>query len=314
MNAIATIKKPGLQTTIQDAGRPGARHLGIPHSGAADRISFALANTAAGNPWNTPALECTLLGPTLEFSAPCGFALGGADMGAMLNSAPLDLYRHYKVQAGDLLALGPSKLGARCYITFTGGVSGSAFLGSISTYLSARIGGNDGHALRENDIIETPGAPTTQHEIPDYLRPKIGHDWMLRAIPGPEAEAFDPKILRQFYSTKFTADQRGDRMGIRLTGASIGATPREQMKSSAVFPGTVQCPPDGAPFLLLADAQTVGGYSRIAQVITADLHLTGQIRPGDHIWFIKTSTSSARDIATKKTAFFASVMSGFHLD
>jgi len=314
MNAIATIKKPGLQTTIQDAGRPGTRHLGVPHSGAADRVSFALTNAAADNPWNTPALECTLLGPSLEFSSPCGFALGGADMEATLNGAHLELYRHYKVQPGDLLALGSSKLGARCYIAFTGGITGNAFLGSISTYLPARIGGNGGHALRENDIIETAGDPTIQHETPDYLRPIINHDWMLRATPGPETEAFDPKTLRQFYSTKFTADQHGNRMGMRLTGAAIGARALGQMKSSAVFPGTVQCPPDGAPFLLLSDAQTVGGYPRIAQVITADLHLTGQIRPGDHIWFIKTGAASARDIAEKKTAFFASTMSGFRLD
>jgi biotin-dependent carboxylase-like uncharacterized protein len=314
MSAVATIIKPGLQTTIQDAGRTGARHLGVPQSGAADRISFALANAAAGNPWDAPALECALTGPTLEFSSPSGFALGGADMDASLNNAPVDLYRYYETHPGDRLTLGPARIGARCYIAIAGGIASDKFLGSVSTYLPARRGGIKGRALRGNDIVETGGAPGAPQEIPNYLRPILNRDCLLRAIPGPEANSFEPEILRCFFSTKFTADKRGDRMGLRMTGNPITAHSFQQMKSSAVFPGTVQCPSDGAPFLLLPDAQTIGGYARIAQVISADLHLTGQIRPGDQIWFNNTSASNARDIAAKKTAFYAAILNDFHLD
>ena len=311
MSKIATVIKPGPQTTVQDAGRMGARHLGVPQSGAADRISFALANAVVGNDWSAPALECPLGGISLKFAAPCAFAIGGADMHATLSDAPVASYETCTAKPGDLLDMKHATTGARIYIAFSGGVASNEFLGSAATHIPAQLGGINGRALKAGDIIARHGGWNSPIDIPADLRPTLGHDWFLRATPGPDADAFDPKTQRRFFTTMFTADQRADRMGIRLSGSEIVPAQPSPMKSSAVFPGTVQCPPDGAPFLLLADAQTLGGYRRIAQIIDADLHLSGQIRPGDRIWFQKVSPEDARRITMQRASYYASILNGF---
>lgn len=314
MMAIARIVNPGLQTTVQDAGREGFRHLGVPQSGAADRLSLALANALVGNPWDAAALECTLKGPTLKFETDCAFALAGADMHATLNGEALAAHARYNANAGDELALGSAAIGARAYIAFARCVRGEDFLGSVSTYLPARFGGVKGRSLRAGDAIESAGfetgAPT---DAPASIRPTLAHDWVLRAMPGPDFDRFGSGAARAFFSASFTADKRGDRMGLRLNGPSVAAEEAAPMKSGPVFPGTVQVPSDGAPFLLLADAQTTGGYPRIAQVAEADLHLAGQIRPGDRIWFREISAREARDMARTKQAMVASFIPGFRL-
>jgi biotin-dependent carboxylase-like uncharacterized protein len=314
MTVMATLHQPGLQTTIQDAGRRGGRHLGLPQSGAGDRVSFAFANALVGNPWDAPALECTMTGPALKFEKNINFALAGADMDARLNDQPVDRYQNANAKPGDQLVLSAAKAGARAYIAFAGGVAGCAFFNSVSTYIPAGLGGLEGRALRTGDVLRSRKTDTLEPvEIPDVLHPDFGHDWILRATEGPDTENFNPKTIRNFFSAPFNADQRGDRMGLRLIGAKTSPEEAPAMKSAAVFPGTVQCPPDGAPILLGPDAQTVGGYRRIAQVIDADLPLIGQIRPGDRIWFRRTNAQSARQTTLQRQRLIASFVSGFCL-
>ncbi|WDI33048.1 biotin-dependent carboxyltransferase family protein [Hyphococcus flavus] len=301
---VATVINPGLFTTIQDLGRSGKRHLGVPLSGAADPVSYVLANVAAGNPWNAPALECTLKGPVLRFERNVTFALSGADMSATLNNGALHSHQPFDAKKGDLLSLSAAKTGARCYIAFAGGIEGDEFLGSRSTYPPASLGGIGGRAVMENDRLFSAalkaGAGT---EIPHALRMSLAHAFVLRATAGPESMLFS-NDLQLFFAGKWTAGRRADRMGVQLEGTKMIAEKHVSMASSPVFPGTVQCPSGGTPFLLLADAQTVGGYPRIAQVIGADIHLTGQIRPGDAIWFRKTTYAEAREIGRKKAVLF----------
>ena len=290
----------------------GVRHLGVPQSGAADRISFALANAAIGNPWDAPALECALGGLALEFTGGATFSLGGANMAATMNAAPVPLYHCQDASPGDLLKLGHASAGIRCYLAIASGIAGADFLGSVATHLPARLGGIEGRALRTGDNINSHGAlQGTPVEVPSYLLPRFGHDWFLRVTPGPEYDAFSDGARRCFFSLPFSADRRADRMGVRLTGGAVAAPHTPPMKSSAVFPGTVQCPQDGAPFLLLSDAQTLGGYPRIAQIIEADLHLAGQIRPGDRIWFRETTPEAARQIAAQRISFYSGALNGF---
>lgn len=301
MNKLATILEPGLQTTVQDAGRPGFRHLGVPHSGAADLLSLTFANAAAGARPGAGALECTMTGPTLKFECDSIIAIAGADMTPLLNGAPTACYAPVEVKKNDVLKLSGAVLGARAYIAFQEGVSGEPFLGSISTYLPAEISGHQGRALRKGDVVFSAGLePKTPRETPTDLRMTLGHDFVLRATEGPETEAFTIEALTYFFTTPFTADARGNRMGVQLNGSTDTLTHSIKITSSAVFPGTVQCPPDGAPFLLLADAQTLGGYPRIAQVITADLPLTGQLRQGDRVWLRRVDAQTARDIALQR--------------
>lgn len=311
MTALATVLKPGLLTTVQDMGRPGFRHLGVPLSGAADPLSLALANAAAGNPAHAAALECTLKGPALRFERACVFALAGADMAAALNKRPIAPYMPISAFEGDVLALGAAKTGARAYIAFEGGLAGDAFLGSVSTYAPAELGGVEGRALTAGDTLRAAGlAAGSPRGIPAPLRPPLARDAILRALPGPEAEAFAAADIERFFTSPWTVDRRADRMGLRLARPRLTEPSAGAMASSAVFPGTVQCPPDGAPFLLLADAQTVGGYPRIAQAIAADLHLAGQLRPDARLWFRRTTRGEALDIATRKSALLADFLPG----
>ena len=306
---IAEIITPGLQTTIQDLGRPGLRHVGVPLSGAADPLSLSLANAAAGNLANAAGLECTLQGPVISFHQATTFAIGGADMDARLNDARIENYAPHQANAGDELKLGASKTGARTYLAFQGGLQGGDFLGSLSTYLPATLGGHEGRALSTGDMLYSAQGPVqTPQEIPQTLRPQIAHDFFLRALPGPEAEALHGGALEQFFSQSWSVGRRANRMGIQLEGDAMALHDRPPMASSPVFPGTVQCPQDGAPFLLLCDAQTVGGYPRIAQIISADIHLAGQMRPGDRLWFRQASEEDARDIAKQIAAFYGKLI------
>ncbi len=312
MTVIATIHQPGLQTTVQDRGRGGWRHLGVPQSGAADRLSLALANVAVGNPWDAPALECAMTGPALTFEMDIDFAVAGADMGAALNDAPVSPYERAHAKPGDKLTLGSAKTGARAYIAFAGGVAGEKFLNSMSTYLPASLGGLNGRALRSGDVIENRGAARCATvEIPKGFRARFGCDWILRATEGPDSDRFDPKTARLLFSAPFTANARGDRMGVRLNGEAILPENAATMKSGAVFPGTVQCPNDGSPFLLGPDAQTVGGYPRVAQAIEADLPVMGQIRPGDRVWFRRTTPEKARETTAQRQKLIASFIPNF---
>ena len=311
MNTLATVLKPGLSTTMQDLGRPGYRHLGVPLSGAADPLSLVLANAAVGNLARAAALECTRKGPSLRFERACAFVLSGADMAATLNKKPALLYARINARAGDVLTLGAAEIGSRTYIAFEGGLTGEIFLGSLSTYAPAALGGIDGRALAAHDTLYSAGlAAGNPRDVPEALRPRLAHDAILRALPGPEAQDFPEADLERFFTSPWTVDRRADRMGLRLSGHHISAPHSGAMASSAVFPGTVQSPPDGAPFLLLADAQTVGGYPRIAQVIAADLHLAGQLRPGGKVWFRRVAEDDARDIAAKKSALLAGFLPG----
>ncbi len=310
MTVLATALKPGAETTVQDAGRPGLRHLGVAQSGAADRLSFALANAAVGNSWDAPALECAVAGPTLKITEKSTLALGGADMTATLNGAPVGLYTHIDVKPGDILKLGAARRGVRSYIAFAGGVAGKKDFGSCSTYPPAGLGGVKGRGLIAGDTIANAGLAITQ-PVALSAAPSFAGDVFLRTVTGPEAAIFDPHTQRGFLSGPYIAGRRGNRMGVELAGPSIKPPDGFSMISSPVFPGTVQCPPSGKPFLLLADAQTVGGYARIAQVIDADLHLAGQIRPGNSVWFSSVSVDEAQEITAQQIALLSAYLPGF---
>ncbi|MEX6632984.1 5-oxoprolinase subunit C family protein [Hyphococcus lacteus] len=311
MGTFATVVQAGLSTTIQDLGRPGYRHLGVPLSGSADPLSLALANIALGNPASAPALECTLKGPTLKFATEGKIALGGAPMNATINKVPVEFYTAINVSTGDTLTIGQTNIGARCYIAFAGGLCASSFLGSASTYQPAAFGGHNGRALTSGDKLCLAELETgSPREITPAYRPQIGQDFFIRAVEGPEFNQLTNDAQERFFHAPWTVGRRADRMGIQLSGLSMTLDKSLPMASSAVFPGTVQCPPDGSPFLLSVDAQTIGGYPRIAQVIAADLPLLGQMRPNSKVWIAHTSHENAREITTQKSALIADILPG----
>jgi biotin-dependent carboxylase-like uncharacterized protein len=278
-----TVLKPGLQTTIQSRPRLGMRHLGIPAGGAADTLSLALANRLVGNTWHAPALEATLLGPTLRFESPCTFALTGAHATATLNGEALELHRSLHAAAGDELVVGPTTTGARVYVALAGGIEADDVLGSGSTNLQAGFGGFQGRALEAGDEIQVAPGAGEPCEAPDEFRPPMSPSWAVRVCGSVETGQLDATSHERLFGTNWTINRRADRMGLQLDGPELSVSSDGRMPSAGVFPGTIQCPENGAPYLLSVDAGTVGGYPRIAQVARVDRHLLGQLRPGDHL-------------------------------
>ncbi|NNF40661.1 MAG: biotin-dependent carboxyltransferase family protein [Woeseiaceae bacterium] len=289
-----TVLKAGLQTTVQSRPRTGLRHLGVPASGAADPLSLALANRLVGNAWDTPALEATLLGPTLRFEQACAFAIVGAHTQSTSNGTPVEEHETLHAEAGDELVTGAVEKGARFYIAVAGGVAADELLGSCATYLPANFGGYRGRALETGDELQLTPATAQRLQTPAAYRPPMSSSWALRACESFEAEQLTTKSREQLFNSNWTVGRRSDRMGLQLEGPLLDVSSGGRMPSAAVFPGTVQCPESGSPYVLSVDAGTVGGYPRVAQVVRADRHLLGQLRPGDHLRFLKREQSAAR--------------------
>ena len=278
------VLKPGLQTTIQSGPRAGMRHLGVPSSGAADPLSLALANKLVGNTWGAPALETILLGPVLRFEQDCSVAVTGAEAVLSLNGEAVDLHSRLEVRVGDELLVGVAGTGARNYVAFAGGLDADVVLGSASTYVVAGFGGYRGRALEKGDaltVCDSGPVAAPAATLPEY-RPPMSSSWAIRACAAPETEQLADGGERLF-GTNWTVGRRADRMGLQLEGPRLEISSDGRMPSAGVFPGTVQCPENGAPFALAADCGTVGGYPRVAQVARLDRHLLGQLKPGDHI-------------------------------
>jgi biotin-dependent carboxylase-like uncharacterized protein len=289
--------KPGLQTTVQAGPRTGLRHLGVPASGAADPLSLALANRLVGNAWDAPGLETTLTGVSLRFEHDGYAAVTGAKAKVWLNGERVKRHRTLRVAAGNELTVDPAKAGARNYVAVAGGIDVKGVLGSASTYLPAGFGGYRGRALRADDLLAI-GLPGDAPEIirtPKRFRPRASTSWALRACHGAEIDRLNKESRFDLFDTNFTVGNRADRMGLELRGARFDVTSGGRLASAPVFPGTIQCPEDGRPFVLSIDAQTIGGYPRVAQIARLDRHLIGQLRPGDHVRLLWRDANSARD-------------------
>jgi biotin-dependent carboxylase-like uncharacterized protein len=259
------------------------RHLGVPAGGAADPLSLALANRLVGNAWDEAALEATLLGPTLRFDSPCTFALAGAHATPTLNGKEVFMHRAVAAAAGDELVIGSATVGARVYVAVGGGFGADDVLGSTSTNLQAGFGGLEGRALAAGDELHFAAGPGRECETPEEFRPPMSSSWAVRVCASVETEQLAATSREQLFGTNWTISRRADRMGLQLDGPGLNVSSDGRMPSAGVFPGTVQCPEDGAPYLLSVDAGTVGGYPRIAQVARVDRHLLGQLRSGDHL-------------------------------
>ena len=295
--AAITVIQPGLFTTVQDLGRPGHRAAGVPLSGAADPVSLRLANLLVGNAEGAAAIECTLLGPTLRFEQDSLVALVGGDFPGLPGGVAT------RVAAGTVLPLGHATKGCRGSLAVAGGIEVEPVLGSRSTLVLAALGGFAGRPLRAGDGLVVGASETASSRWAAVMPPR-GRSQALRVIPGEQVEAFATQAWRQ----GFRASSRSDRMGVRLEGDPLpGAAAFAGMASVAVFPGTVQVPPDGQPIVLLADAQTIGGYPVLGQVIAADLPRMAQLRPGDDLRFEPVTLAEARAALLQREAEIAAV-------
>jgi biotin-dependent carboxylase-like uncharacterized protein len=296
------VRRAGLQTTIQARPRVGQRHLGVPLCGPADPLSMALANRLVGNELLQPAMEVTLSGCDIEFAAESSFAITGAPCAVQLNGKLINMHQSYRATQGDELSIGAAKKAVRSYIAFGGGLVGEEFLASSSTYMPAAFGGYEGRALRDKDQVLLLHA---KHEFldattPPEFRPQFSNAWAVRACAQRNFVDLNESDQVALFNTNFSVSARGDRMGIQLLGQSFDLPTAGYLDSDPIFPGTIQCPSDGVPYLLSVDAQTTGGYAQLAQVGRVDRHLIGQLRAGDHLrLLVRTPEEAEEDLHEK---------------
>jgi biotin-dependent carboxylase-like uncharacterized protein len=276
------VVEPGGLTTVQDAGRPGWAHVGVPPSGAADVLSLRLANRLVGNREDAPALETTLRGPSLRFDRPALIALAGAPADVHLERRELAMNAAEHVEAGAVVRVGVAHAGVRTYLAVRGGLSAERVLGSASTDLLTGLGPaplRRGARLEVADLAaEFP--PIGFAPVPDLPRSPV-----LRVVPGPRDDWFAPDALDRLCSRSWEVTTASNRIGVRLAGAGLERTRTDELESEGMLAGALQVPPSGGPILLLNDPPTTGGYPVIAVVVTADLPLAGQLRPGDEVRF-----------------------------
>jgi antagonist of KipI len=292
------VEHAGLQTSVQDLGRPGYGAVGVSPSGAADAVSLRLANLLVGNPPAAAALEMTLLGGTYIFPEGSVIALAGGDFGASLDGRPLETGVPHAVMPGGKLRLGQTRSGARCYLAVAGGVHVAPVLGSASTHLLSGLGGFNGRALQKGDLLQI-GAPTKRlprRRLSAEARKAFQPRKILRVTEGPQFDWFLPEAQRSMLHSTFGVTEEADRMGLRLEGPALVLRAAKEMISEGVSLGAMQATPSGQAILLFVEQQTAGGYPKIANVIGADLFCIGQLRPRDEIRFERVSFSDARQL------------------
>jgi biotin-dependent carboxylase-like uncharacterized protein len=302
------VQAPGLQTTVQDLGRNGFGPVGVSPSGAADPISLRLGNQLVANAESAPALEMMLLGGTFAFPEAAILALAGSDFGAMLDDVRLEVGTSVEVRPGQTLRLGSTSSGARCYLCVHGGIAVKPFLGSASTHILSGLGGFAGRALRKGDVLRIGSTTESfrKRAIAPHVLEHLSRREVLRVTPGPQADWFSESSLRSFYACTYRVGEQSNRIGLRLEGAVVTQRGAGQMITEGVSLGAIQVPAGGSPIILFVDQQTTGGYPKIANVISADLHRVGQLRPRDEIRFELVTFDAARSLFIEQEKLLAS--------
>ncbi len=290
--------KPGMLTTVQDAGRWGHQAHGVPVAGPMDPVSFRLANVIVGNPATAALLEITLLGPELEFDEHRAIAICGAEFDVTIDGRDVPLNERVAVRAGGRLRFGRRGRGARAYLAIEGGIALPPILGSRATHVISGMGGYRGRPLRTGDHLplgDRPETPRTTRGTA-VVAPLVslpGAGARLRVLPGPQQDLFARDALDLLRTGPYVIAQNSDRMGYRLEGPRLQHAGSADIISDATPLGVLQVPASGQPILLMADRQTTGGYPKIATVITADMAIAGQLAPGDSIRFAICSPREA---------------------
>ncbi|MDM8540331.1 biotin-dependent carboxyltransferase family protein [Desulfococcaceae bacterium HSG9] len=289
------ILTPGPYTTIQDKGRFGYQHIGVPLSGALDQFALRIANLLTGNPEDSAVLEITVLGPQLAVLQEADIALTGAEMQLKINDKPAASWQTIRVEPGDRISIQQIKTGCRGYLSVSGGFDTPVIMGSRSTYTGGKLGGQHGRPLKKGDILGKGAGPLLKkpRQLAKSQIPRYTEEITLRALPGPQDDFFD-EGLDFLFKSEYTVTGKADRMGYRLQGAPIKTKENQPASiiSEPTMPGGIQIPADQQPIILLVE-QTVGGYTKIATVISSDLALVAQATPGVKVRFEQVSLETA---------------------
>ena len=248
------VAKPGLATTVQDLGRFGFAHLGLSPCGAADQISFRLANLLVGNSENSPALEMTLQGATLEFERPAVIAVTGAVCNCKIGSYRMPMFTAVEVPAGGVLQCSNSTGGARFYLAVQGGIDVPLIMDSASTDTRGKFGGFDGRLLRAGDVLRINGRPGMRSRaiLPGALD-ALRRAGPIRVTRGSHSDWFTDETLAKFLESEYRVTEQADRAGLRLAGEPVVPRERRQLLTDGIPLGAVQVPQDGQPIILFVD-------------------------------------------------------------
>jgi len=301
------ILKSGLATTVQDAGREGYYNVGIPLSGALDQYSFRAANLLLGNDENAAVLECTLLGPELEFQRDAVIAVTGAEMTPKLNGVPAPRNEAIAVKAGTVVSFDFMRTGARAYVAAAGGIDVPMVLGSRSTYGLGAFGGFQGRKLQAGDVLAigapAPGAKAGRR-VPEELVTALPKELQLRVVPGLYYHRLTDESAASFFEDTWTVAPEADRIGYRYKqGRPLTFRDRKQPFGAGSDPsnivdagypyGSIQVPGGLEPIILHRDAVSGGGYAMIGTIISADMDKIAQMQPNNRAKFVKVDLDAA---------------------
>lgn len=307
-DAVFEVIAPGLQTSVQDLGRPGMRRFGVSPGGAADPGALLMVNRLLGNDEGAAALEITLLGPRLRVLKDCAIAIAGTDLSAKVNGSPLPLEQVVELQRGDDLrfeSAAPGR-GARAYLAVAGGIDVPIVMGSRATDLTACFGGWQGRALRTGDRLSCGDSSQPMASVEDdssvrtHAHGSAPMAWSVRTVRivrGPQSDRFDRSAWNTFLEAEFTVSSQSNRLGLRLDGPPLTSVAGSDVISEGIVTGTIQVTGSGQPIVMLPARATIGGYAKIATVISADLNLLGQLMPGDRLRFAEVTVEEAFLIA-----------------
>lgn len=310
----ARILRAGPLTSVQDLGRDGHRELGVGSAGALDSFGARVANILAGNDEGAAVIEITLGNCRIGFQDERVAAWTGGSFEVSVAGEAVPRGHMFRIGEGDELHFAMPQLGCRAWLAISGGVDVPAVLGSCSTDLRAGFGGFKGRALQDGDDVPLGRTTDAAQARVTSLRDARSADWgapaewvgpaqrypILRVIRGPDWARFDRSAHDALLGEVFSATVESDRMGIRLDGCELPLLANGDLLSEAVAPGTIQVPPNGQPILLLGDCQTIGGYPKIAHVITVDLPIAAQLRAGDEVRFRETSIAEAHALLAQR--------------
>lgn len=307
------ILTPGLSTTVQDLGRPGFYHLGIPISGGMDRFALRTANMLVGNDEGAAVLEAVFLGPEIEFTQAALVAVTGGELPPKVNGEDRPTWEAFPVKAGDKLSFGYLKSGARAYIAISGGIDVPVKLGSRSTYTLGALGGHEGRALKAGDSLPLGQGGAGGGSVPANLRRGPGNPAELRMLPGLYWHRITAEAGKQFFADTWKVAPEADRIGYRFKGGKaldfvprtppFGAGSDPSNIVDACYPyGSVQVPSGTEPIVLHRDAVSGGGYMMLGTVISADMDLIGQLQPHSPARFVEVTMDQALAARTDRGA------------